>query len=145
MSHQNNSRLPFPIPYSFTPQVPIPSTSTSFVNVTLQASPPLAGFGVIPAIQSTYDHLTQPSQDANIYVSNLPDDSDDALLYRLFGPFGAVISVAIRQNPQGKIGFCRMARVDDAWNAIQSLNGQKLSSEDHKSLFVQFKKEKKRN
>jgi RNA recognition motif-containing protein len=84
-------------------------------------------------------------QDANIYISNLPDDADDALLHRIFGPFGPVVSVAIRKNPQGKIGFCRMSRVEDAWAGIQALNGTRIRPEDPKTLFVQFKKEKKRH
>lgn len=36
-----------------------------------------------------------------VFVYNLPITGDDNLLYRLFGPFGAISQVSIGRDPQG--------------------------------------------
>jgi ELAV like protein 2/3/4 len=77
----------------------------------------------------------------NLYVYHLPADADDALLYRLFAPYGAIQSVKIgRDQASGAckgFGFVRMMNHTDAWTAVNSVNGQKCGA---KTLSVTFKK-----
>eukprot|EP01133_Synstelium_polycarpum_P017350 gene17350-20700_t len=77
----------------------------------------------------------------NLYVYNLPSDADDALLYRLFSPSGAIASVKVVKDPITQackgFGFVRMVNMPDAINAINSVNG---TSVEGKVLQVSFKK-----
>ena len=54
-------------------------------------------------------------------------DTEDSVLWQLFGPFGAVQSVkVIRDSTNAKckgFGFVTMLHYDEALMAIQSLNG----------------------
>jgi len=69
-------------------------------------------------------------QDANLFIYHLPSNSDDALLYRLFSPFGAIESVKVIKDPVTNAckgyGFVKMVNWSDASTAIQSLNGAKV-------------------
>ena len=76
-----------------------------------------------------------------LFVYNLPDTAEDALLYQLFGPFGAISSVRVIKDATGKckrFGFVNMLIYDDACRAIVALNGY-----DHegRTLQVSFKKD----
>lgn len=86
------------------------------------------GVGAIPA-------------DCNLFVYNLPENADDALLVRLFSPYGTVVSVRVQRDklthaPKG-YGFVQMASPPEALAALQALNGAKLGD---KILSVSFKK-----
>lgn len=62
-----------------------------------------------------------------LYVGNLAPDTDDATLWRLFGPYGAVRSVkVIRDANSGRcrgFGFVNMNNYPEAVLAIQQVNG----------------------
>ncbi|KAL5965774.1 ELAV-like protein 2 [Taenia solium] len=63
-----------------------------------------------------------------LFVNNLAPDTEEATLWRLFGPFGAVrsVSVAREHGPGSKcrgFGFVNMTNYEEALHAIQHLNG----------------------
>ncbi|VDP18328.1 unnamed protein product [Onchocerca flexuosa] len=73
-----------------------------------------------------------------IFIYNLPPETEDALLWQLFGPFGAVLSI-IKDFSTGKCkgyGFVTMGQYEDAVTAITSLNGTQLAN---RTLQVSFK------
>lgn len=76
-----------------------------------------------------------------IFVYNLPESAHDALLYQLFCPYGAVLSVRVIKDSTGKCkryGFVNMLTYEDACRAIVSLNGYEV---DGRALQVSFKKD----
>ena len=76
----------------------------------------------------------------SLFVSNLPIDFEENTLWRLFGPFGAVLDVKIIRNQSNHkckgFGFVKMTSYDDAINAINNLNGLNLGN---RFLQVAFK------
>lgn len=78
-----------------------------------------------------------------LFVYNLAPDTEENLLWQLFGPFGAVQSVkVIRDNQSSKckgFGFVTMTNYDESLMAIQSLNGYTLGN---RVLQVSFKTSK---
>lgn len=81
-----------------------------------------------------------------IFVYNLPENCQDALLYQLFSPFGAISSVnLIRDLKSGtgkRYGFVNMVNYDEACRAILSLDG---FVHEGKPLQVSFKNQKKQS
>ncbi|KAK3787324.1 hypothetical protein RRG08_056043 [Elysia crispata] len=75
-----------------------------------------------------------------IFVYNLAPDTEDNVLWQLFGPFGAVQSVkVIRDYATSKckgFGFVTMTQYEEALMAIQNLNGFTLGN---RVLQVSFK------
>lgn len=86
-------------------------------------------------------HVPHMGQEANLFVYHLPSDADDALLYRLFSPYGAIDNVkVIRDHSTGACkgyGFVKMINIADAWNAIHGLSNYKVGD---KFLQVTFKR-----
>jgi len=78
-----------------------------------------------------------------IFAYNLPETTEDSLLYQLFSPFGAITSVkVIKDLATGKCkryGFVNMVNYEEAYQAIVSLNGYMLEG---KPLQVSFKTQK---
>ncbi|XP_023212415.1 ELAV-like protein 3 isoform X2 [Centruroides vittatus] len=78
-----------------------------------------------------------------IFVYNLAPDTEENLLWQLFGPFGAVQSVKVIRDLQTNkckgFGFVTMTNYDEAVVAIQSLNGYTLGN---RVLQVSFKTNK---
>lgn len=75
-----------------------------------------------------------------IFVYNLAPDTEDSVLWQLFGPFGAVQSVKVirdftTQKCKG-FGFVTMTNYEEALIAIQNLNGFTLGN---RVLQVSFK------
>ncbi|WKX96977.1 hypothetical protein Q1695_012992 [Nippostrongylus brasiliensis] len=75
-----------------------------------------------------------------LFAYNLGPDTEDSLLWQLFGPFGAVLSVkVIRDFATTKCkgyAFVTMMNYADACNAIATLNGTQIAG---RSLQVTFK------
>ncbi|XP_054589021.1 ELAV-like protein 1 isoform X2 [Nothobranchius furzeri] len=78
-----------------------------------------------------------------IFIYNLGQEADEAMLWQMFGPFGAVVNVkVIRDFNTTKckgFGFVTMANYEEAAMAIHSLNGYRL---DDRVLQVSFKTNK---
>ncbi|XP_056628813.1 ELAV-like protein 4 isoform X2 [Triplophysa dalaica] len=78
-----------------------------------------------------------------IFVYNLSPDSDESVLWQLFGPFGAVNNVKVirdfNTNKCKGFGFVTMTNYDEAAMAIASLNGYRLGD---RVLQVSFKTSK---
>ncbi len=81
-----------------------------------------------------------PAAATCIFIYNLPENSEDGILYQLFCPFGAITSVKVIKDKDGKCkryGFVNMVNYEEALTAIASLNGFQLEG---KQLQVSFKK-----
>jgi len=92
------------------------------------------------AVFTTYSHPNIVAE-CNLFVSGLPDDVDDNLLYRVFGAYGSIVSVRVQreritQQPKG-FGFVQMSTPAEAQAAVQALNGATLGN---KVLYVSLKK-----
>lgn len=78
-----------------------------------------------------------------IFVYNLAPETEENVLWQLFGPFGAVQSVKVIRDFQTQkckgFGFVTMTNYDEALMAIQSLNGFALGN---RVLQVSFKTNK---
>lgn len=75
-----------------------------------------------------------------IFVYNLAPDTEENLLWQLFGPFGAVTSVKVIRDFQTQkckgYGFVTMTNYEEALMAVCTLNGYKLGD---RILQVSFK------
>lgn len=75
-----------------------------------------------------------------IFVYNLAPETEENVLWQLFGPFGAVQSVKVIKDLQTSkckgFGFVTMTNYDEAVVAIQTLNGYTLGN---RVLQVSFK------
>lgn len=80
-----------------------------------------------------------------IFVYGLPQKDDDKellnelLLYRLFSPHGAILSIHAKQG--SAYGFVNMIKYDEAMKAVVNLNGYYLQ-QHNTHLQVSFKKNK---
>lgn len=78
-----------------------------------------------------------------IFVYNLAPETEENVLWQLFGPFGAVQSVKVIRDLQSNkckgFGFVTMTNYEEAVLAIQSLNGYTLGN---RVLQVSFKTNK---
>ena len=75
--------------------------------------------------ESQYQH----NKDANIVVSNLPEQVEESQLHAACEEFGRVVSVAIRRNKNGVstgIGFIQFADSKAAEKALENLHGAEL-------------------
>ncbi|XP_075901375.1 ELAV-like protein 1 isoform X2 [Nelusetta ayraudi] len=89
---------------------------------------------------------TSPGNSPNgwcIFIYNLGQEADEAILWQMFGPFGAVVNVKVirdfNTNKCKGFGFVTMTNYEDAAMAIHSLNGYRLGD---KVLQVSFKTSK---
>lgn len=105
---------------------------------------PLEAAGLIPGnaliSATTGNGITGPGAGWCIFVYNLCPETEDNVLWQLFGPFGAVQSVKVIRDFQTQkckgFGFVTMTNYDEAVIAIQSLNGFALGN---RVLQVSFK------
>ncbi|XP_077441143.1 ELAV-like protein 1 [Vanacampus margaritifer] len=78
-----------------------------------------------------------------IFIYNLGQEADEAMLWQLFGPFGAVSNVKVirdfNSNKCKGFGFVTMSNYEEAAVAIHNLNGYRLGD---KVLQVSFKTSK---
>ncbi|OXA52504.1 ELAV-like protein 4 [Folsomia candida] len=127
----------------YIPLSPLSSTgkaSMMAVNKGLQRYSPLAG--------DLLANTVIPGNAMNgagwcIFVYNLAPETEENVLWQLFGPFGAVQSVKVIRDLQTNkckgFGFVTMTNYDEAVVAIQSLNGYTLGN---RVLQVSFKTNK---
>lgn len=77
----------------------------------------------------------------NLYIFHLPVDIDDNALRTLFSPFGTIESVKVVYDKMTGLskgyGFVKFARMEDAAQAINTMNGFQIGN---KHLKVSFKK-----
>ncbi|XP_034934006.1 ELAV-like protein 1 isoform X1 [Chelonus insularis] len=128
--------------FRYIPLSPLSSTGKAMlaINKGLQRYSPLAG-----------DLLTNSMLPGNamsgsgwcIFVYNLAPETEENVLWQLFGPFGAVQSVKVIRDLQTNkckgFGFVTMTNYEEAVVAIQSLNGYNLGT---RVLQVSFKTNK---
>jgi len=78
-----------------------------------------------------------------IFVYNLAPETEENVLWQLFGPFGAVQNVKVMRDLATQkckgFGFVTMTNYDEALTAVTALNGYLLGS---RVLQVSFKKTK---
>ncbi len=107
------------------------------VSALTTPTPQSVGLATVPALPSLQ---TPSAQGWCIFVYNLPENTQDQLLYQLFSPFGAIASVkVIKDMNTGKCkryGFVNMINYEEAYRAILSLNGFEYEG---KPLQVSFK------
>ena len=75
-----------------------------------------------------------------IFVYNLPENTEDGVLYKLFSPYGAIASVRVIKDTDTqkckRYGFVNMLSYEEAYRAILQLNGHICEG---KPLQVSFK------
>lgn len=72
----------------------------------------------------------------NVFVKNLSESTTEEDLRNVFGEFGALTSVAVMRDEDGKsrcFGFINFEDADDAAKSVEALNGQKF---DNKEWYV---------
>ncbi|KAL1130118.1 hypothetical protein AAG570_013057 [Ranatra chinensis] len=128
--------------FRYIPLSPLSSTGKTMlaINKGLQRYSPLAG--------DILANSMMPGNAMNgsgwcIFVYNLAPETEENVLWQLFGPFGAVQSVKVIRDLQTNkckgFGFVTMTNYDEAVVAIQSLNGYTLGN---RVLQVSFKTNK---
>ncbi|XP_063232630.1 ELAV-like protein 4 isoform X2 [Bacillus rossius redtenbacheri] len=132
-----------------------PSSSKVAAPLAAYMVPPARRMGPIhhPAGRPRYSPLAEdlvpgPAVPAGgsgwcIFVYNLAPETEDSVLWQLFGPFGAVQSVKVVRDLQTSkckgFGFVTMTNYDEAVVAVLSLNGYSLAN---RVLQVSFKTNK---
>ena len=74
----------------------------------------------------------------NVFVKNLDEDVDKEKLEKIFAPFGAISSVAISTDSEGKskgFGFVAFDEPESAEKAVNELNEKTLEGSE-KKLYV---------
>ena len=109
---------------------------------------PLAGdlLAGNPLLQAGAQNPTTAAMNGSgwcIFVYNLAPDTEENILWQLFGPFGAVQNIKVIRDLQTNkckgFGFVTMTNYDECLVAIQSLNGYTLGN---RVLQVSFKTNK---
>lgn len=128
---QSSIVLPI-LPQSQQPTTPIQGQP----GIGLNASPPATSISNSSLSSVNYSGWC-------IFVYNLGPESDESILWQLFGPFGAVQSVKIIRDVQTQkckgFGFITMTNYEEAVTAINCLNGLNLQN---RILQVSFKTSK---
>ena len=93
-----------------------------------------------PAVVPSYGGYNQAMSTADayaqsgfcIFIYHLPPETDENVLYRLFGPFGAISSVkVVRDQNTGQckgFGFVNFIKLEDSQQAIINMNGYQLGN-----------------
>ena len=128
--------LPPPSPMTMSPAA-VSSSTVICILFSLCRFSPLEG-GLMPNTLLTGNALNGAGW--CIFVYNLAPETEENVLWQLFGPFGAVQSVKVIRDFQTQkckgFGFVTMTNYDEALMAIQSLNGYTLGN---RVLQVSFK------
>ena len=127
--------------YNYTRYAPIITTQEYTINQANQNT-------VYSNVKATNDVTTTssatflpPGTGWCIFIYNLPPETEDNILWQLFGPFGAVQNIKLIRDYQNKkckgFGFVTMTNYEEAVLAINTLNGFTLGN---RILQVSFKK-----
>jgi RNA recognition motif-containing protein len=107
-------------------------------SLAMQSGLGVYGYPAQPAVQQQQQQ--QQQQQYCLFVYNLPPNTDENLLYRLFSPYGALVNVKIiRDLATGNCkgyGFVNYLKLEEAQQAILNLNGFQMGN---KFLQVSFK------
>ena len=110
--------------------------STTFMAATATSR----ALSQLPLATASLGTLPSNPQTWCIFVYNLPESTEDSLLYQLFSPFGAITSVRVIKDSDTlkckRYGFVNMLSYEEAYNAILHLNGHICEG---KPLQVSFK------
>ncbi|CAN4107737.1 unnamed protein product [Withania somnifera] len=82
------------------------------------------------------DMAVDKTRFTNVFVKNLSEATSEEDLKKTFGEFGAITSVAVMKDEDGKsksFGFVNFENAEDAARAVEALNGHKF---DNKEWFV---------
>ena len=121
-------------------------SNTPYFPENYNMSPTYSGFNAqygMPNNNKNYMPMVPNGPDGVfcLFVYNLPNETDDNLLYRLFNPYGSIASVkVIKENNTGQCkgyAFVNYYKYEDAYAAVNDLNGKRYSN---KILQVSFKK-----
>merc|ERR1712243_484370 len=75
--------------------------------------------------------------DYKVYLGNIPDDTRDRDVEKLFKSYGRIRNVVIKRNEQGTYGFCEFDDMRDAQDAVKILMEQDfLEVESRLSMHV---------
>ena len=111
--------------------------NNSFYRYSPLAGDLLAGNPILPGAGTT---PTVNGSGWCLFVYNLAPETEENILWQLFGPFGAVQNVKVIRDLQTNkckgFGFVTMTNYDECLVAIQSLNGYTLGN---RVLQVSFK------
>jgi len=64
--------------------------------------------------------------DYKVYLGNIPDDTRDRDVEKLFKSYGRIRNVVIKRNEQGTYGFCEFDDMRDAQDAVKDLDGTRF-------------------
>lgn len=115
------------------------------VNKGLARFSPMTGDPVIEAMFPRSKAIVPAASGGgwSIFVYNLAPETEENILWELFGPFGAVLAVKVIKdaatNQCKGFGFVTMTNYEEATMAIRSLNGYSLAG---RVLQVSFKTNK---
>mmetsp|Transcript_56305 Transcript_56305/g.150530 ORF Transcript_56305/g.150530 Transcript_56305/m.150530 type:complete len:320 (-) Transcript_56305:257-1216(-) len=87
------------------------------------ANPAVLSEALIPGLPQM---LAQCGLASKLYVKGLPLHADDLYLYKVFAPFGCILSVKAIRKDHFVIGFVNYSSDIEAQGAIESISGQPL-------------------
>ncbi|CAD2105000.1 polyadenylate-binding protein, putative [Plasmodium vinckei lentum] len=76
------------------------------------------------------ERATNDTKFTNLYVKNFPDTVTEAHLKQLFSPYGEITSMIVKSdNKNRKFCFINYSDADSARNAMENLNGKKITED----------------
>ncbi|KJP88013.1 hypothetical protein AK88_02288 [Plasmodium fragile] len=88
------------------------------------------------------ERATNDTKFTNLYVKNFPDSVTETHLKQLFSPYGEITSMIVKtDNKNRKFCFINYAASESAKNAMENLNGKKITEDGQIDLTYDAKKE----
>ncbi|ANQ11100.1 Polyadenylate-binding protein [Plasmodium coatneyi] len=88
------------------------------------------------------ERATNDTKFTNLYVKNFPDSVTEAHLKQLFSPYGEITSMIVKtDNKNRKFCFINYADSESAKNAMENLNGKKITDDGQIDHTYDAKKE----